>query len=163
MYIALRSTGRILFSFEGESLVGADLSDSYLPGADLAGRDLRRVRLFLSRMAGADFTAADLRDAHLAWTNLQGARLVRADLRQADMRGADLRGADLREAMLEGARLQWAQYDAGTRVSAGTDLGLAEFVSGKRPPSMTTRRPWPPSTWAVNRATALLSREENAR
>lgn len=56
-----------------------------LRGADLIGRDLRRV---------------DLRAA-----NLRGARLIGADLRDVDLGLADVTGADLRGANLTGADL----------------------------------------------------------
>ncbi|MFC9352046.1 pentapeptide repeat-containing protein [Arthrobacter sp. NPDC057013] len=60
------------------------------PGADLAGSDLRPLRL-----CGAD---------------LRGACLIAADLRGSDLTAVDLLGADLRDARLEGADLRGALY-----------------------------------------------------
>jgi uncharacterized protein YjbI with pentapeptide repeats len=60
------------------------------PGADLAGVNLRTLRL-----CGAD---------------LRGACLIAADLRGADLAAVDLLGADLRDARLEDADLSRALY-----------------------------------------------------
>lgn len=83
--ILRKYTGEILFQWDGETLVGADLSCVRLESCDLSGANLRAANLF-----GADLDDADL----------QG-----ADLRGADLRGAKLRGANLHGANLRGARL----------------------------------------------------------
>ena len=63
-----RNTGEILYTHDGESLAGANLSVADFRYADLSCADLR----------GADLSYADLRYA---------------DLRYAGLSGADLRGA----------------------------------------------------------------------
>jgi len=72
--------GHILYSADGNTLVGANLRDTnlhyaYLPGVDLSYSDLRFSNLYL----------ADLSNA-----NLHGANLIEADLTRADLRGANL-------------------------------------------------------------------------
>ncbi|TXG92508.1 pentapeptide repeat-containing protein [Rhodococcus rhodnii] len=58
-------------------------------GADLAGRDLRRVGLVGANLRGALLVGADLRGCDLTATDLLG----------ADLRGADLTDADLSRAL----------------------------------------------------------------
>ena len=69
-----------------------------VPGADLAGTDLRGHRL-----CGAD---------------LRNALLIGADLRGCDLAGADLLGADLRGARVEDADLSLALYVTGPQLAA---------------------------------------------
>lgn len=66
------------------------MNPDLVPGADLAGTDLRGDRL-----CGAD---------------LRNALLIGADLRGCDLAGADLLGADLRGARVEDAELSLALY-----------------------------------------------------
>lgn len=79
MQIKNRS-GRAIREVPGDSLVGADLIDECLWGADLHGADLRRA-------------------------NLCGANLGLADLSGANLEGADLSSADLRGVNLDDAKL----------------------------------------------------------
>ncbi|MBD1541432.1 pentapeptide repeat-containing protein [Arthrobacter sp. IA7] len=69
---------------------GDELDERLQTGADLAGVDLRTLRL-----CGAD---------------LRGACLIAADLRGTDLAAVDLLGADLRDARLEGADLSRALF-----------------------------------------------------
>ncbi|RAM36404.1 pentapeptide repeat-containing protein [Arthrobacter globiformis] len=69
---------------------GDELDERLQPAADLAGVNLRTLRL-----CGAD---------------LRGACLIAADLRGTDLTAVDLLGADLRDARLEGADLSRALY-----------------------------------------------------
>ncbi len=78
--IKSRYTGEVIYTHEGDTLVGADLR-----GANLYGAYLR----------GADLYGAELRGANLYGANLYGANLRRADLRKTNLRGAELRGANL--------------------------------------------------------------------
>ncbi|UKA52400.1 pentapeptide repeat-containing protein [Arthrobacter sp. FW305-BF8] len=77
---------------------GDELEERLQPQADLAGVDLRTLRL-----CGA---------------NLRGACLIAADLRGADLAGVDLLGADLRDARLEGAELSRALYLAQPQLNS---------------------------------------------
>ena len=75
---------------------------------DLAGADLRGVRL----------PGADLRAAVLIGADLRGADLRTADLLGTDLRRADLRGADLTDALfLTRSQVQSAVGDATTRLT----------------------------------------------
>ena len=70
--------------------VRANLSYTYLSGADLRGADLSKADL-----SGADLRGADLRGANLSGANLSGANLSGANLSGADLSGANLSKADL--------------------------------------------------------------------
>jgi hypothetical protein len=76
-------------------------------GADLMGRDLRRMRL----------RDASLRGAYLIGADLRGVDLGTADLLGADLRAADVRGADLgRVLFLTQPQVDAARGDAATRL-----------------------------------------------
>jgi uncharacterized protein YjbI with pentapeptide repeats len=78
-------------------------------GADLVGRDLRRVRL----------RDASLRGAYLIGTDLRGVDLGTADLLGADLRAADVCGADLSRCLfLTQPQVSAALGDSATRVPA---------------------------------------------
>ncbi|RBY87682.1 pentapeptide repeat-containing protein [Blastococcus sp. TF02A-30] len=78
-------------------------------GADLMGRDLRRV----------DLRAASLRGAYLIGADLRGVDLGPADLLGADLRVADVRGTDLsRVLFLTRPQVEAARGDAATRLPA---------------------------------------------
>jgi hypothetical protein len=81
-------------------LRGANLSRSYLRGADLS-----EVQLSEANFRRANLSGAYLRGAVLSGANLRGAHLVGADLIEADLMGANLNGARLRGANLSGAGL----------------------------------------------------------
>ena len=76
-------------------------------GADLMGRDLRRVRL----------AGAGLRGAYLIGADLRGVDLGMADLLGADLRAADVRGADLSRCLfLTQPQVTAARGDMSTRL-----------------------------------------------
>ncbi|KQU06351.1 hypothetical protein ASG56_01235 [Rhodococcus sp. Leaf7] len=75
--------------------------------ADLAGRDLRRLRT----------VGADLRGASLLSSDLRGVDMAGCDLLGADLRGADVRGADLTDCLfLTRTQLGSARADQRTRL-----------------------------------------------
>jgi len=85
-----------------------------LQGADLKGRDLRKVDLQHAILVGARLQEADLRGADLPEAHLLMAELQEADLRRAQLQGAvlfrgKLQKADLRRAEFQGASLQDAE------------------------------------------------------
>jgi len=65
-------------------LVGANLTEAYLMGADLGGANL----------SGADLSRANLSRANLVRTDLSGANLSGADLRGSILGGANLSGTN---------------------------------------------------------------------
>lgn len=70
--------------------VRANLSDTYLSGANLRGANLSGANLSGANLRGASLRYADLSDADLRYANLRGADLSGADLRYADLRYANL-------------------------------------------------------------------------
>lgn len=138
---------------------GADLSQAWFTGADLARADLTNVRAVatvlerarlpqarLHKLRGtlvdaqgadlqgadlslASLTASDLRGADLRGANLKGASLQHTDLRNADLRGANLAGAVLRNADLRGAKLGDAQF-ANTE-AAGAVIERAQLSAAQ--------------------------------
>ncbi len=90
--------------FRASYFADAESVDARLvPGADLAGHDLRDLK-----MCGAD---------------LRGACLIAADLRGCDLTAVDLLGADLRDARLEGADLSAALYLTQPQINAARGDG----------------------------------------
>ncbi len=110
------------------------------PGADLSGRDLRRLKLSRLDLTGANLTGARLDGADLARTCLAGARLDRARLARARLNGtdlsdatagsavfddADLTGANLSSLLARGASFVGADF-AGVQLQ-GADLSRADL------------------------------------
>ena len=94
-------------------LVGANLRDANLKGADLedanlTGAYLDGANLLDAKLTGAYLEGAYLRDACLRDAYLEGANLRDANLSRADLTGANLSGANLICAYLEGAYLTYA-------------------------------------------------------
>ena len=85
-----------------------------VPGAVLAGMDMRRARLVGLDLRdcifdAADLRGADLRKARLKGATFRGARMDGARLEDADLEGADLEGANLSRARMSGCRLAGAR------------------------------------------------------
>ena len=123
--------------------------------ADVAGRDLNKLRVKgvvasvalvdgarlvrehgrEANLRGADLGGMNLRDARLRGADLrdadlQGAFLFGADLQDADLRGAFLFGADLQDANLSGADLLGANLQRADLRGAdleGADTAGADF------------------------------------
>jgi len=96
-------------------LVGANLHEAQLDGAQFLNADL----------TDADLTSASAIDAGFGGANLTGATLFSADLSNASLSQATLTGADLRMAKLCGARLRTADLsnvDASRADLTSTDL-----------------------------------------
>jgi hypothetical protein len=101
---------------DGVSLVGVDVSGSYLRGVTLIHADLRRGK----------FDSADLRTAVLRQSELASSSLLSTNLRESDCSGTDLTDADLSDADLNGAVLSGATAHGATFDRAdlrNTDLG----------------------------------------
>jgi hypothetical protein len=125
MDIKHRFTGKVIFSYEGANLRGANLQGANLRGAYLQGANLRGAYL-----EGADLGGANLRGAYLQGADLRGAYLEGANLEGANLRGASLIGANLEGANLEGANLIGADLEGAYLEGAilGKDTELTKPV-----------------------------------
>jgi uncharacterized protein YjbI with pentapeptide repeats len=103
------------------TMLGANLLDSDLHGADLAG-----VVLSEGLLQGVDFSGANLSGANLSAARLEKANLRGSDLRRAKLDGANLKGADLTGAKLDGASLREANL-SGTNFRDAV-LGNADLT-----------------------------------
>ena len=79
-----------LFSHDGDSFKGLDISNRELAEANMIQMDLREANL-----SHADLSNADLRMANLSGANLSNANLVGADLDGAITDNCDMTGAIL--------------------------------------------------------------------
>jgi uncharacterized protein YjbI with pentapeptide repeats len=112
-----------------------DLIEASLPGADLAGADLRVALLLKADLSSANLEGAQLHKAILGSANLTGAKLAGADLERAECHDAMLADADLSGASLDygifiGANLQRATFVAaslGHALFRGADLREADL------------------------------------
>lgn len=75
-------------------------------------------RMHPDLVPGADLAGTDLRGRRLCGAELRNALLIGADLRGCDLAGADLLGADLRGARVENADLSLALYLTGPQLAA---------------------------------------------
>jgi uncharacterized protein YjbI with pentapeptide repeats len=90
-------------------LVGANLSRANLSRTNLVGANLYEANLSRTNLVGAKLYEANLTGAILVGANLAGAQLGGANLSGANLSGADLSGADLSGANLYRANLGKAQ------------------------------------------------------
>lgn len=112
-----------------------DLIEASLPGADLAGADLRVALLLKADLSGANLEGAQLHKAILGSANLRGANLAGADLERAEchdviLADADLSGAALDHGIFIGASLQKATFAGASLAHAlfrGADLREADL------------------------------------
>jgi uncharacterized protein YjbI with pentapeptide repeats/predicted negative regulator of RcsB-dependent stress response len=120
--------------------------EELVPGADLVGRDLRRMKLAGLDLRGADLSDARLEGADLGRADLTGARLDRARLDRARLsdavlaevraegarfddavlRRADLRRFSAPDASFIGARFDGARFEGASLV--GADLSAARLA-----------------------------------
>jgi hypothetical protein len=138
-----KKAGDVLLRVDAETLEKADLTDAWLPGADLRGANLHQSKLTGATLDRADLTGADLRatlhGVKMAWADLRGANLeyasgpaadlrgaslrnvkaLRADFRKADLRQADLCGGVFYEAWFSKADLRGSRFDEHTVWSPG--------------------------------------------
>jgi uncharacterized protein YjbI with pentapeptide repeats len=96
---------------DGVSLVGVDVSGSYLRGITLVRADLRRGKFDSADLRNAVLRKSVLASSTLLGTNLRDSDcdmtdLTDADLSDADLPGATLRGADVQDATLDRANLR---------------------------------------------------------
>jgi len=92
------------------SLVGVDVSSSFLRG----------IKLQQASLVRADLSAADVRDADLKGDDFADADLHSANFRNAELGGVSFEAADMADVDLLGSNLRGAVFD-------GTDLGDADL------------------------------------
>ena len=104
----------------GAQLTRANLSEARLDGAVLGapGTSLFEANLSKASLTGADLRAADLRAADLRKADLNGANLSGAYLNRANLSEADLNRANLNRANLTGANLTGADLSEASLIGA---------------------------------------------
>lgn len=110
----------------GANLVGRDLQDQDLNGANFVEANLSGANLAGAQLVGADLSGANLPDVTLEGANLQNAFLLGADLTGVNLAGANLTGANLGGANLTGANL--TAVDLTQTVLKGARLTSAQLV-----------------------------------
>jgi uncharacterized protein YjbI with pentapeptide repeats len=73
-----KETGEVLRAVESDSLVGADLRDDVLDGADLSRANIQGAQLMGAVLRRADVTDADFKDVSLVTVNVTFANFSRA-------------------------------------------------------------------------------------
>lgn len=114
----------LALSLTAASEAKAACSDPAAPGVDWSGCDKSRANLSDAYLPYADLTNANLAYANLTYADLEHANLTQADLTHAYLSGADLKGADLTYAYLSGANLTNADL-------SGADLTGAMWMDGR--------------------------------
>lgn len=110
----------------GANFVEANLSGANLAGAQLVGADLSGATLKAATLEGANLQDAFLLGADLSGVNLAGANLVGANLGGANLTGANLTAVDLTQTMLKGAQLANTQL-VGVNLS-NSDLSAIQLA-----------------------------------
>ncbi len=120
-------------------LIGINLSQAFLQGADLSKAKLNHANLSFTQLWGCKFFGADLRNANFRGANskipdidapqidlndlqgqqtfgadLGGAKFANADLARADFTNADMTGADFRRVYLRKASLNATNFDGAS-------------------------------------------------
>lgn len=110
----------------GANLVGRDLEEQELNGANFVEANLSGANLAGAQLVGADLSGATLKAATLEGANLQDAFLLGADLSGVNLAGANLVGANLGGANLTGANL--TAVDLTQTVLKGAQLANTQLV-----------------------------------
>ena len=110
----------------GANLVGRDLEDQVLSGANFVEANLSNANLAGAQLVGADLSGARLLAATLEGANLENALLLGTDLTGVNLAGANLNGANLSGANLTGANL--TAVDLTQTVLKGAQLAGTELV-----------------------------------
>jgi uncharacterized protein YjbI with pentapeptide repeats len=100
-----KTTGKVLWTVDADTLKGADLIFLNFKGAGMSGLDLSGADLFGANMRGANMRGANMSLCDLSECDLRECNLSEADLRGANMRGANMSGANMRGANMRGANM----------------------------------------------------------
>lgn len=125
-------TGKVIFTYEGDTLRGANLARTNLCGANLSWSDLSEANL-----SETDLSGTNLSGTNLTRTNLSGATLTRTNLSETNLSGTDLSWADLSWANLNGTNLIFLETEIwgvyifkGERIQIGCkDYTLNEWFT----------------------------------
>jgi hypothetical protein len=119
----------------GAVLSGTHPDDPTPLAANLNEADLGGARLIFADLSHTYLIGANLRGADLSGATLTGARLRDADLRDAHLMRADLRGVDLRGARLAGAHIDGTVFSGPEARADALERGAVEDVGefGARP------------------------------
>lgn len=101
-----------------QMLVGADLRNADLGGADYAGALLQDCDFSGAQLAGASFAGATLKDCRFAGADLSGANLDDADITDSSWRGAALSAVSAQRAVFSGSDLSGADFSEARLASA---------------------------------------------
>lgn len=122
------------------SLVGVDVSSSFLQGVQLEGARLARANFSTADVRECDLERADIEDGELHLSNfrsadLAGALLMGADLSEADLVGADLSGANLARVDLSGAdmrrtKLRGIRWEQIEKMEGANIAGVQDAPAG---------------------------------
>lgn len=98
----------------GSLLAKANLYEAVLDDAKLNQADLRSANLGDAHLIGANLELAKLSDANLDGADLRKSKLIKTNLQNASLTNADLRRAFLNRANLQGAFLNLAKLNDAT-------------------------------------------------
>ena len=114
-----------------EALLGSNVSNVSLIGADLKGVNLSHAQLynvgFYGDLSNANFCEARLTDVNFGESLLWGADFSKATLDEVRFDGADLSGANLGRANLRNTSFRWAKLRMVNL--GGARLGVVDFWS----------------------------------
>ena len=118
----------------GANLSGADLSNAALKKALLLGTNLREATLCGADLSGAELGSWDSTFGALFVANLEGANMSNADLREADLSRTNMEKANFSSANLHGALLHGA-FLSGTNLDSVKNLTQEQLDSALAHPS----------------------------
>jgi Pentapeptide repeats (8 copies) len=122
----------------GLSVENAQLSEAWLPEANLEYVDLNGANLSHATLNAADLSDASLRGADLSYAIMSpGADLRWADLTNAKLNHTDMTGANLANAILDGADLKYTRLFLATGWTE-EQLAAAESLAGATMPDGQT-------------------------
>jgi hypothetical protein len=107
--------------------VSEEIRAGYLGDGSFGNDPCRRLA---DLVPGADLAGANLRGLALCGADLRGACLIAADLRGADLTATDLLGADLRDARFDDADLTGALFLTQAQITAAHGSSSTRLPTG---------------------------------
>jgi hypothetical protein len=135
---------------------GENVNGAYLQEAELAGVDwFAGASLMGADLTNADVKGADFSDTNLMLATLTNVSAINTDFSGANLEGAILTNADLRRATLENARL-YETILTNVHVGGGTEIGdVSIYDRDSAPPELTDERPLEAASWAYRQLQQL--------